>query len=229
MVSARRDHCVATWIVRTRGSGSIKVEHASSGSAAPAGVEPKCRWYRGVLFPRSRRQSSGSAAFSGRQGRSKMAPPQRSTVPRHRSHRDRRRRHRGEPAGTTATRSACMSPEPARTTDRSRSSSTTYSVRGCASRRCELRAGPGVELLEYLAPRTGRPMPADTQANDDWYWQVNTTAAVTPLTLRSALDATHTCHAGPESVDGRMQLVVRDPDGHALLLRDSSNLEGKLP
>ncbi|HET9445541.1 MAG TPA: VOC family protein, partial [Steroidobacteraceae bacterium] len=27
------------------------------------------------------------------------------------------------------------------------------------------RSGPGVELLEYLAPRTGRPMPVDTLAN----------------------------------------------------------------
>ena len=27
--------------------------------------------------------------------------------------------------------------------------------------------GPGIEFLEYLAPRSGRPMPADTQANDE--------------------------------------------------------------
>lgn len=89
--------------------------------------------------------------------------------------------------------------------------------------------GPGVELLEYLAPRTGRPMAVDTQANDDWYWQVNTTAAVTAAD--TAIRAGHHAYvsAGPQSVDGRMQLVVRDPDGHALLLRDSANLEGKLP
>jgi hypothetical protein len=62
-------------------------------------------------------------------------------------------------------------------------------------------------LLEYLAPRTGRPIPVDTQANDDWYWQVNTTA----------------------SVAGRTQQIVRDPDGHALLLRDASSVEGELP
>jgi catechol 2,3-dioxygenase-like lactoylglutathione lyase family enzyme len=28
--------------------------------------------------------------------------------------------------------------------------------------------GPGIEFLEYLAPRTGRPIPADTLANDEW-------------------------------------------------------------
>jgi catechol 2,3-dioxygenase-like lactoylglutathione lyase family enzyme len=66
------------------------------------------------------------------------------------------------------------------------------------------RSGPGVELLEYLAPRSGRPMPVDTLANDDWYWQVNTTANV----------------ASP--------VIVRDPDGHALLLNDSSNVAGRL-
>src|SRR5262249_28521237 len=32
-------------------------------------------------------------------------------------------------------------------------------------------AGPGVELLEYLAPRDGRPFPADERANDLVHWQ----------------------------------------------------------
>jgi catechol 2,3-dioxygenase-like lactoylglutathione lyase family enzyme len=58
--------------------------------------------------------------------------------------------------------------------------------------------GPGIEFLEYLAPRGGRPMPADTQANDDWYWQINL------RTQDAALPAVGT--------------VVRDPDGHASLI-----------
>ncbi|HVZ35139.1 MAG TPA: VOC family protein [Polyangiaceae bacterium] len=57
-------------------------------------------------------------------------------------------------------------------------------------------SGPGVELLEYLAPRGGRPIPDDTQANDDWYWQIN---------LR----------AREGSSPG---VVVKDPDGHASLI-----------
>jgi catechol 2,3-dioxygenase-like lactoylglutathione lyase family enzyme len=56
--------------------------------------------------------------------------------------------------------------------------------------------GPGIELLEYLAPRGGRPIPADTQANDDWYWQIN-------LRVREG------------SSPG---VVVKDPDGHASLI-----------
>lgn len=104
-------------------------------------------------------------------------------------------------------------------------------VFGAKLRITALRAlsGPGVELLEYLAPRTGRPMPVDTQANDDWYWQVNTTATV--AAADAAMRAGHYAYvsAGPQSVEGRAQLIVRDPDGHALLLRDSSDVEGKLP
>ena len=34
-------------------------------------------------------------------------------------------------------------------------------------------AGPGVELLEYLAPRGGRPAPVDLKANDLAYWQIS--------------------------------------------------------
>lgn len=104
-------------------------------------------------------------------------------------------------------------------------------VFGARLRITALRAprGPGVELLEYLAPRTGRPMPGDTQANDDWYWQVNTTASV--AAADAAVRAGHYTYvsAGPQSVAGRAQLIVRDPDGHALLLRDSFDVEGKLP
>jgi hypothetical protein len=35
--------------------------------------------------------------------------------------------------------------------------------------------------------------------------------------------------AGPQAVEGDMQLIVRDPDGHALLLRDHSRREGTSP
>jgi catechol 2,3-dioxygenase-like lactoylglutathione lyase family enzyme len=38
-------------------------------------------------------------------------------------------------------------------------------------------AGPGIELLEYLAPGDGRPFPLDTRANDLWHWQVSLVTA----------------------------------------------------
>jgi catechol 2,3-dioxygenase-like lactoylglutathione lyase family enzyme len=86
--------------------------------------------------------------------------------------------------------------------------------------------GPGVELLEYLAPRTGRPMPVDSQANDEWYWQVNTTAPV--AAAEGVVRQRHYSYIspGPQPVDGTTQLIIRDPDGHALRLRDRSGLEG---
>lgn len=70
-------------------------------------------------------------------------------------------------------------------------------------------AGPGVELLEYLAPRTGRPMPIDTSANDLWHWQVHMVPDAPIEAAVAVIDAS----IGIES--GRM---VRDPDGHATLL-----------
>ena len=36
--------------------------------------------------------------------------------------------------------------------------------------------GPGIELLEYLAPRDGRPAPADLRANDIAHWQTTLVA-----------------------------------------------------
>jgi hypothetical protein len=84
-----------------------------------------------------------------------------------------------------------------------------------------LRAGtgPGVELLEYLAPRTGRPMPVDTQSNDEWHWQVNMTGDV--AAADRAIRAGHYAYVspGPVAIAGQPQLLIRDPDGHAQLLR----------
>jgi catechol 2,3-dioxygenase-like lactoylglutathione lyase family enzyme len=104
-------------------------------------------------------------------------------------------------------------------------------VFGARLRITALRAarGPGVELLEYLAPRTGRPMPVDSKANDDWYWQIKTSAAVEAAD--AAVRHRHYIYVspGPQAVEGDMQLIIRDPDGHAMLLRDHSRREGTSP
>jgi catechol 2,3-dioxygenase-like lactoylglutathione lyase family enzyme len=55
--------------------------------------------------------------------------------------------------------------------------------------------GPGIELLEYLAPRDGRPYPADERSNDLIHWQ-------TTLVTRDA--------------DYANARLVRDPDGHVM-------------
>jgi hypothetical protein len=53
---------------------------------------------------------------------------------------------------------------------------------GARLRITSLRAsagGPGVEFLEYLAPRTGRAIPNDERANDLSHWQTRLTVGNT--------------------------------------------------
>jgi catechol 2,3-dioxygenase-like lactoylglutathione lyase family enzyme len=83
------------------------------------------------------------------------------------------------------------------------------------------KAGPGVELLEYLSPRTGRPIPVDSQANDRWYWQINF-AAAQPEALLESSRAAHTTLVSADVVTLNAPalglargFVARDPDGHA--------------
>jgi catechol 2,3-dioxygenase-like lactoylglutathione lyase family enzyme len=82
-------------------------------------------------------------------------------------------------------------------------------------------AGPGIELLEYLAPRDGRPAPPDVRANDLVYWQ-------TRLVTRDAgalgrLAASRLALVSPGAVEVAQRelgfgrgLTVRDPDGHGV-------------
>jgi catechol 2,3-dioxygenase-like lactoylglutathione lyase family enzyme len=94
-------------------------------------------------------------------------------------------------------------------------------VFGARLRITALRAtrGPGIELLEYLAPRDGLPAPADLRANDIAHWQTTLVAerldAVLPLARRHALSLVS---PGPiEGVAGwRGGALVRDADGHGL-------------
>lgn len=93
-------------------------------------------------------------------------------------------------------------------------------VFGARLRITALRAahGPGVELLEYLAPRTGRPMLADTQSNDDWHWQVNVTAAVDAGDQAIRRGHYRYVSPGPVALGDATGLLVRDVDGHAVML-----------
>jgi catechol 2,3-dioxygenase-like lactoylglutathione lyase family enzyme len=97
-------------------------------------------------------------------------------------------------------------------------------VFGARLRITTLRAagGPGIELLEYLAPRTGRPAPPDLRANDILHWQ--TTLVVRGLEPLLPLARAHRVtlvSPGPipaaVGVFGEAALT-RDPDGHGLRL-----------
>lgn len=85
-------------------------------------------------------------------------------------------------------------------------------------------SGPGVELLEYLTPVTGRRYPADSHANDVWHWQTTMVASSLEQT-GLLLDRAHAAwiSTGIVAGDGRpASLMVRDPDGHAVLVTANS-------
>ena len=83
-------------------------------------------------------------------------------------------------------------------------------------------AGPGIELLEYLAPRDGRPFPQDMRANDLAHWQTTLAAPDVEAAARQLFSA-HVLFVSPGAVglpDSTLGfargLMVRDPDGHAM-------------
>ncbi len=85
-------------------------------------------------------------------------------------------------------------------------------------------AGPGIELLEYLAPRTGRAYPADAAANDLLHWQTKLVTREISATERRVIAGRYALVSSgvvaiPEGEAGfRKSLLVRDPDGHAMQL-----------
>jgi len=91
-------------------------------------------------------------------------------------------------------------------------------VPGAHLRITALRAahGPGIEFLEYLAPRTGRPLPPDTQPDDLWYWQVNLCSAA-PSAFESLLSV-RALKLGDAQLGWHTGLLTRDPDAHASLI-----------
>jgi catechol 2,3-dioxygenase-like lactoylglutathione lyase family enzyme len=97
-------------------------------------------------------------------------------------------------------------------------------VFGARLRITALRApsGLGIELLEYLSPRDGRPYPSDERANDLVHRQTELEADANDSVaapLRAA--AVPFVSSSPATFyDGKIGfttgLVIRDPDGHAL-------------
>ena len=96
-------------------------------------------------------------------------------------------------------------------------------VFGARLRITQVRAakGPGIEFLEYLAPRDGRPYPTDERGSDVFHWQVRMisregAALVSSLRTVHASFVTLPGASGPSSI--LLPLRVRDPDGHVLQL-----------
>jgi len=85
-------------------------------------------------------------------------------------------------------------------------------------------AGPGVEFLEYLAPRDGRPRPRDFRANDVVHWQTaiatdNVEALAKKLTeAHVAFVSTGVVIIPKDKIGFSKGALFSDPDGHDLLL-----------
>jgi hypothetical protein len=85
-------------------------------------------------------------------------------------------------------------------------------------------AGPAIEFLEYLTPRDGRPYPADHRANDAVHWQTRlATADAGAVTRDLRAGKASLVSPGPVSLPGPQLgfskgLLVRDPDGHVMLV-----------
>jgi len=106
-------------------------------------------------------------------------------------------------------------------------------VFGARLRITTLRAsrGPGLELLEYLAPAGGRPRPAAARANDLLHWQTDLVVSE-PERVVETLFAVRVdvVSPGAVSLEGaplgfRRAALAADFDGHALRIRDSGSPE----
>jgi catechol 2,3-dioxygenase-like lactoylglutathione lyase family enzyme len=90
-------------------------------------------------------------------------------------------------------------------------------------------AGPGIEFLEYLEPKDGRPLPTDAKPNDLLHWQttlvVKDVAAIAQrLRLNQASFISPTVVAIPGQALGfKKGMLVRDPDGHTIRLVESAS------
>jgi catechol 2,3-dioxygenase-like lactoylglutathione lyase family enzyme len=87
-------------------------------------------------------------------------------------------------------------------------------------------SGPGIELLEYLSPRSGQPFPSDERSNDIVHRQTEVVASDAQAAAHKLI-AAHTKFVSSGVVtesDGqlgfRRGLLVRDPDGHAILIEE---------
>ena len=88
-------------------------------------------------------------------------------------------------------------------------------------------AGPGIEFLQYLKPGPGKPYPADSRTDDIWHWQT------TLITDNAAKLYDQLTAFGYKLISKNLVIfqnknganseafIIRDPDGHALLIREN--------
>jgi catechol 2,3-dioxygenase-like lactoylglutathione lyase family enzyme len=86
--------------------------------------------------------------------------------------------------------------------------------------------GPGIELLEYLSPRDGRPFPSDEHANDVVHRQTILATRTADRAAQNLATAQISFVSSGVVVNQTDQFgfskafVVRDPDGHAIEIEE---------
>lgn len=89
--------------------------------------------------------------------------------------------------------------------------------------------GPGIEFLQYLVPGPGKKYPEDTRSDDCWFWQ---TILITDdaENLYNKLKTAGYLFVSKELVHSTQKgmhnksFIVKDPDGHAILIAESKRL-----
>jgi hypothetical protein len=82
--------------------------------------------------------------------------------------------------------------------------------------------GIGIEFLEYLTPRDGKPFPADERANDLVHWQTSMIVEDTKTVAQQLQDrgyglvSSGVVTLSDRKLGFRRGFLVRDPDGHVL-------------
>jgi catechol 2,3-dioxygenase-like lactoylglutathione lyase family enzyme len=85
-------------------------------------------------------------------------------------------------------------------------------------------AGPGIEFLEYLSPRDGRPRPLNIHANDIVHWQTIVVTDDVDLVVKRLRDShaafisSAVIQTPKDSTGFSKGVLLSDPDGHDVLL-----------
>jgi len=81
-------------------------------------------------------------------------------------------------------------------------------------------AGFGVEFLRYIAPPGGRSFPADSRPTDLWHYQTELEVDDLPKMLEKLEKrGFRKISSGVAQIENAEMFLLRDPDGHAVLLK----------
>ena len=171
--STSRSSC-RTWTRPTRGCASTRCEHASPEPQRLPDWNPNAGGIKAFYFKDPDGHPLEVLQFPAGKGDPKWHSASRPPVPRHRPHRDRRRRHR--PRAWRFYRDLLGLRVAGESTNYGPEQERLNNVFGARLHITALRApaGPGIEFLEYLAPRNGRPA-AGIQGNDLAHWETTIT------------------------------------------------------